>query len=306
MADGSPRRPVDRVPRPVTEAEPALRPGGPRAGWPPIAGRPGFGGRLSGAIDINAEECTVAVKLRLVRIGKKKQPTYRLVAADSRSPRNGRFIEIVGTYAPRGKSLAEPDAVIEIDNAKAVKWLSQGAQPDRAGREAAQEVGRAGRVRHGQGGQVTDEMAVDSADDVNTIDDVRRPRGRRQPATGCRRHAAGGGDLPGQLHRHRSRVGGRSTPRSAGTPCGSASTWPPTTWAGSSAGEAGWPRPSAPWWPRPGPGRGPHQRGHRRRLELTDVVRPDARPTSRPVAAGGPSGAGRPDYPACCSRSATS
>jgi ribosomal protein S16 len=42
----------------------------------------------------------VAVKLRLVRIGKKKQPTYRLVAADSRSPRNGRFIEIVGTYAP--------------------------------------------------------------------------------------------------------------------------------------------------------------------------------------------------------------
>ena len=71
----------------------------------------------------------MAVKLRLVRIGKKKQPTYRLVAADSRSPRNGRFIEIVGTYAPRGRSLAEPDAIFEIDNAKAVKWLSQGAQP---------------------------------------------------------------------------------------------------------------------------------------------------------------------------------
>lgn len=71
----------------------------------------------------------MAVKLRLVRIGKKKQPTYRLVAADSRSPRNGRFIEIVGTYAPRGRSAAEPDAVIEIDNAKAVKWLSEGAQP---------------------------------------------------------------------------------------------------------------------------------------------------------------------------------
>jgi small subunit ribosomal protein S16 len=71
----------------------------------------------------------VAVKLRLVRIGKKKQPTYRVVAADSRSPRNGRFIEIVGTYAPRGKSSAEPDAVVQIDNAKAIKWLSQGAQP---------------------------------------------------------------------------------------------------------------------------------------------------------------------------------
>jgi small subunit ribosomal protein S16 len=71
----------------------------------------------------------VAVKLRLVRIGKKKQPTYRLVAADSRSPRNGRFIEIVGTYAPRGKSSGEPEAVVQIDNAKAVKWLSEGAKP---------------------------------------------------------------------------------------------------------------------------------------------------------------------------------
>ena len=71
----------------------------------------------------------MAVKLRLVRIGKKKQPTYRVVAADSRSPRNGRFIEILGTYAPRGASTAEPDAIVAIDSAKALKWLSQGAQP---------------------------------------------------------------------------------------------------------------------------------------------------------------------------------
>ena len=71
----------------------------------------------------------MAVKLRLVRIGKKKQPTYRVVAADSRSPRDGRFLEIVGTYAPRGASTAEPDAVVEIDNAKAVKWLVNGAKP---------------------------------------------------------------------------------------------------------------------------------------------------------------------------------
>ena len=71
----------------------------------------------------------MAVKLRLVRMGKKKQPTYRVVAADGRSPRDGRFLEIVGTYAPRGSSLAEPDAVVSIDNDKALKWLSQGAQP---------------------------------------------------------------------------------------------------------------------------------------------------------------------------------
>lgn len=66
----------------------------------------------------------MAVKLRLMRMGKKKQPTYRVVAADSRSPRDGRFIEIVGTYQPR----LDP-SVINIDNDKAVAWLRQGAQP---------------------------------------------------------------------------------------------------------------------------------------------------------------------------------
>jgi small subunit ribosomal protein S16 len=66
----------------------------------------------------------VAVKLRLMRMGKTKQPTYRVVAADSRSPRNGRFIEIVGTYEPR----QEPTR-INVDNAKAVDWLRKGAQP---------------------------------------------------------------------------------------------------------------------------------------------------------------------------------
>ena len=66
----------------------------------------------------------MAVRLRLMRMGKKKQPTYRVVAADSRAPRDGRFIEIVGTYNPR----SEPSE-IKIDNAKAVHWLRVGAQP---------------------------------------------------------------------------------------------------------------------------------------------------------------------------------
>ena len=70
------------------------------------------------------EEIHVAVKLRLTRVGKKKQPTYRIVAADSRTPRDGRFIEIVGTYEPR----REPSVVL-IDNDKAVAWLNKGAQP---------------------------------------------------------------------------------------------------------------------------------------------------------------------------------
>ena len=66
----------------------------------------------------------MSVKLRLTRVGKTKQPHYRIVAADSRSPRDGRFIQILGTYNPR----EEPSA-LKVDNGKAVKWLLDGAQP---------------------------------------------------------------------------------------------------------------------------------------------------------------------------------
>jgi small subunit ribosomal protein S16 len=59
-----------------------------------------------------------------MRMGKKKQPTYRIVAADSRSPRDGRFIEIIGTYDPR-----QDPSLIAVDNDKAIDWLRKGAQP---------------------------------------------------------------------------------------------------------------------------------------------------------------------------------
>ena len=65
----------------------------------------------------------MAVKLRLTRVGKTKQPQYRVIAADSRRARDGRFIEILGQYNPR----TEP-STITIDNDKAVKWLMEGAQ----------------------------------------------------------------------------------------------------------------------------------------------------------------------------------
>jgi len=78
----------------------------------------------------------VAVKLRLMRMGKTKQPTYRVVAADSRSPRDGRFIEIVGTYEPR----QDPSRIV-IDNAKAVDWLRKGAQPTERVQKLLQESG---------------------------------------------------------------------------------------------------------------------------------------------------------------------
>jgi small subunit ribosomal protein S16 len=66
----------------------------------------------------------MTVKIRLTRVGKKKQPSYRVVVADSRSPRDGRIIENIGWYNPR----VEPSA-IRIDADKAVSWLQKGAQP---------------------------------------------------------------------------------------------------------------------------------------------------------------------------------
>lgn len=64
------------------------------------------------------------VKIRLKRMGAKKTPFYRIVVADSRYPRDGRFIEQIGTYNP----LTDP-STINVDNEKAIKWLGQGAQP---------------------------------------------------------------------------------------------------------------------------------------------------------------------------------
>ena len=66
----------------------------------------------------------MAVKLRLTRVGSKKNPIYRVVAADTRSPRDGKFIEIVGRYNPQH----EP-SLIELDEAKVKSWLEKGALP---------------------------------------------------------------------------------------------------------------------------------------------------------------------------------
>ena len=69
----------------------------------------------------------MAVKIRLKRMGKKKAPFYRIVVADSRSPRDGRFIEEIGYYDPMQPKDVPP--VIKIDEEKAKKWLACGAQP---------------------------------------------------------------------------------------------------------------------------------------------------------------------------------
>lgn len=68
----------------------------------------------------------MAVKMRLTRMGDKKAPFYRIIVADSRAPRDGKFVDIVGTYNPRTANEAEE---VKLDAEKAKKWLANGVQP---------------------------------------------------------------------------------------------------------------------------------------------------------------------------------
>lgn len=78
----------------------------------------------------------MAVRIRLSRHGRKKAPFYRLVVADSRSPRDGRFIELIGTYNP----MTEPAAVL-INEERALYWLGVGAQPSDTARGLLKKQG---------------------------------------------------------------------------------------------------------------------------------------------------------------------
>ncbi|MBS1125845.1 MAG: rpsP [Nitrospirae bacterium] len=78
----------------------------------------------------------MAVKIRLKRIGTHKKPFYRVIVADSRSPRDGRFIEEIGTYDPVKK-----DAPVKVDEGKALDWLKKGAVPTDTVRSLLSKVG---------------------------------------------------------------------------------------------------------------------------------------------------------------------
>src|SRR5690349_21417674 len=82
------------------------------------------------------EEAHVSVKIRLRRTGRKKQPTYRIVVADSRSPRDGKFIEVVGQYAPRSGEQA-----LNLQNDRVNYWLDNGAQPTDTVRSLLRKAG---------------------------------------------------------------------------------------------------------------------------------------------------------------------
>jgi small subunit ribosomal protein S16 len=78
----------------------------------------------------------VAARIRLARVGSKKNPVYRVVVADSRSPRDGRFIEIIGRYNPQ----SDP-SVIDLDEAKVKDWIAKGAQPSESVRRLLKAKG---------------------------------------------------------------------------------------------------------------------------------------------------------------------
>jgi small subunit ribosomal protein S16 len=96
----------------------------------------------------------VSVKIRLMRMGKKKQPTYRVVVADARSPRDGGFIEIIGHYGPR-----QDPSVINIDEEKALSWLRKGAQPTEQVQKLLTVTGVWGQFESEKGGPVDTKLA---------------------------------------------------------------------------------------------------------------------------------------------------
>jgi small subunit ribosomal protein S16 len=103
----------------------------------------------------------MAVKIRLKRTGKKKAPSYRVVVADARSPRDGRIIENIGWYNPR----VEPSA-IHIDEEKAIGWLKNGAQPTESVASLLKRVGILGRfeqLRAGTATQASEQLSATPA-----------------------------------------------------------------------------------------------------------------------------------------------
>jgi small subunit ribosomal protein S16 len=80
----------------------------------------------------------MATRIRLRRVGRKKLPLYRIVVADQESPRDGRFIEIIGTYNPKGETAAEK---ITIDGEKARQWISKGATPSETVQSLLKQAG---------------------------------------------------------------------------------------------------------------------------------------------------------------------
>lgn len=101
------------------------------------------------------------VRIRLRRVGRKKQPSYRIVVADSRSPRDGRYIEVIGFYNPR----TEP-ATMEIKEARALHWLSVGAQPSEAVHRILDKLGTLGRFERLKAGEDLEKLLAEAEQEL--------------------------------------------------------------------------------------------------------------------------------------------
>ncbi|WP_317286513.1 30S ribosomal protein S16 [Leuconostoc mesenteroides] len=116
----------------------------------------------------------MAVKIRLKRMGAKKRPFYRIVIADSRSPRDGRFIETVGTYNP----ISQP-AEIKLDEEKILSWLGNGAQPSDTVRNLLSNAGILAKYNESKSGKkpakkaTTKEASAKKPTDKNTVAEIK-------------------------------------------------------------------------------------------------------------------------------------
>jgi small subunit ribosomal protein S16 len=106
----------------------------------------------------------MSVKIRLTRMGKKKQPSYRVVVMDSRKPRDGEYLEQIGRYDPR-----QDPSIVEIDNDRALDWLQKGAQPTERARKLLEISGAWMRFRVSKG-------------DIYTVGETEAPSAEEAPA----------------------------------------------------------------------------------------------------------------------------
>jgi small subunit ribosomal protein S16 len=113
----------------------------------------------------------VTVKIRLMRMGKRKHPSYRVVVADSRSPRDGRNIETIGHYGPR-----QDPSLVDIDGEKALAWLRKGAQPTEQVQKLLTVTGVWAQFESEKGGPVDTKLARRRLGDPNAA-----AKKRKQP-----------------------------------------------------------------------------------------------------------------------------
>lgn len=121
------------------------------------------------------------VKIRLRRVGAKGQPSYRLVVADSRAPRDGRFIETIGFYNPR----TEPET-IEIDEARALHWLNIGAQPTETVARLLKNRGTLARFERLRKGEPLEALVAEAESAAGR---AVSPKTRREPPASAKKPA---------------------------------------------------------------------------------------------------------------------